>query len=77
LDAVREELVIESIILASEIDEKNPELEIEIKNRFGAQPAVMVPHEEFKKLTQNSKCIIRTGENTSYANVILVGGVNF
>lgn len=24
-----------------------------------------------------AKCIVRTGETSSYANVILVGGVNF
>ena len=40
-------------------------------------PVKKVFHEEFKKLTENAKCIVRTGENSSYANVILVGGVNF
>ena len=64
LNAVSEELVIESVILAEEIDEKNKSLAAEM-------------HETFKELTRNAKCIIRTGETTSYANVILVGGVNF
>ena len=77
LDAVREELVIESIILASEIDEKNKPLSKEMEDRFGSMPIAKVPHEEFKKLTEKAKCIIRTGETRSYANVILVGGVNF
>lgn len=77
LDAVREELVIESLILASEIDDKNPKLLKELEERFGEMPVRKVFHEEFKKLTEKAKCIIRTGENSSYANVILVGGVNF
>lgn len=77
LDAVREELVIESLILASEIDEKNPKLLKELEGRFDGMPVKKVIHEEFKKLTEKAKCIIRTGENSSYANVILVGGVNF
>lgn len=77
LDAVREELVVESIILASEIDDKNKPLSKEMEDRFGDMPIEKVPHEEFKKLTEKAKCIIRTGETRSYANVILVGGVNF
>ncbi len=77
LDAVREELVVESIILASEMEDKNPKLSKEMEERFGEMPVKKVFHEEFKKLTENAKCIVRTGENSSYANVILVGGVNF
>ena len=77
LDAVDEELVVESIILAEEIDDKNQPLAGEMNKRFEGKPICKVPHEEFKKLTEKAKCIIRTGENSSYANVILVGGVNF
>lgn len=77
VDAVRNELVIESTILASEIDEKNGNLAAQMNERFGHLPCKKVPHEEFKELTKKAKCIIRTGENTSYANVIFIGGVNF
>lgn len=77
VDAVRNELVIESTILASEIDEKNGNLAAQMNERFGHLPCMKVPHEEFKELTKKAKCIIRTGENTSYANVIFIGGVNF
>lgn len=77
VDAVAQELVIESIILAGEIEEKNPTLSNAMNDRFGKMPISKVPHEEFKKLTEKAKCIIRTGENSSFANVILVGGVNF
>ena len=77
LDAVREELVVESIVLASEIDEKNPELSRQMNDRFVECPIKKVSHEDFKELTKNAKCIIRTGEVKPYANVLLVGGVNF
>lgn len=77
VDAVTQELVVESIILAQEIDEKNKTLAGMMNERFDNKPICKVPHEEFKQLTQQAKCIIRTGENSSYANTILVGGVNF
>ena len=77
VDAVKDELVIESMILAEEIDEKNAPLAEAMAARFGSIPCEKVPHEQFKKLTERAKCIVRTGETTSFANVIFVGGVNF
>lgn len=35
------------------------------------------PHEHFKTLTRECRAIIRTGECTPYANVILYAGVTF
>ena len=77
LEAVSSELVIESCILASEIEQVNSELLGKVRDVVGKIPEEKVPHEEFKKLTERAKCIIRTGETSSYANVILIGGVNF
>ena len=36
-----------------------------------------VSHDEFKRLTQQARVMVRTGECTPYANVILVAGVTF
>ena len=36
-----------------------------------------VSHEDFKRLTQQARVMVRTGECTPYANVILVAGVTF
>jgi D-ribose pyranase len=36
-----------------------------------------VPHDEFKQLSRESEVIVRTGECTPYANVILKSGVVF
>lgn len=77
LKVVSAELVIESIIVASEIDTSNPKLMSDILNDLGDLPVEKILHEEFKKRTEKAKCIIRTGETSSYANIILVGGVNF
>lgn len=77
LKTVDSELVIESYILAEEIKSSNCKVENEVKAVMGDIPCAYVSHEKFKKLMQEAKCVIRTGETSSYANVILVGGVNF
>lgn len=77
LKAVNTELVSESYIVAEEIETVNPQKLAEIKAELGEMPYKTVPHEDFKKLLKNAKCVVRTGETSSYANIILVGGVNF
>lgn len=77
LRAIQSELVIESYILAAELTERNPKLEQEIGRELGDLPCRHVPHETLKQLTSGAKCVIRTGETLSYANVLIVGGVNF
>lgn len=77
LEAVNEELVSEAYILAEEIKEGNRELETQVHELLKEQPVTYVPHEEFKKLTEEAQVIVRTGETSSFANIILVAGVNF
>ncbi len=78
LDTVLTELCVERIILAEEIRKVSPEMHKAILERFAEKTAVdYVPHEKFKRLTEDSRAVIRTGECTSYANVILVSGVSF
>ncbi|MFM9106826.1 MAG: D-ribose pyranase [Chloroflexota bacterium] len=79
LRAVAGELATERIVIAGELAEGNPALASEIAAISGAarrEPDV-VPHEAFKALTAGAAAIVRTGEFTPYANVILVGGVAF
>lgn len=71
------ELVVEKIILAEEIAAKSPAMHQEIVAAAKGIPLERVSHEEFKKLTRGARAIIRTGECTPYANVILQSGVNF
>ena len=77
LKAVNEELVIESAIIASEIEDHNQKVLSEIKGVMDGRTIKEVPHEELKALCRDAKCIIRTGEASSYANIVLIGGVNF
>jgi len=77
LGAVLEELVVERAVVAGEIREKSPGVLEGIRRLLGDITIDFVPHEEFKKLTERSKAVVRTGECTPYANVILYSGVPF
>jgi D-ribose pyranase len=77
LEAVKTELEVQKIYLAEEIKEKNPAIEQEILELFPNLVVVYIPHEEFKHKSQKSRAIIRTGECSPYANIILESGVTF
>ena len=78
LDTMLEELCVEKIILAEEIKTVSPEMHAAILERFSEKVCVeYVPHEQFKARTASSKAVVRTGECTAYANVILCSGVTF
>ncbi len=77
LDAVLEELEVESITLAGEIKVFNPEMEKEIRRRFEPDRITYISHQEFKEMTRHAKGVVRTGECTPYANIILSSGVVF
>ncbi|MBA2874518.1 D-ribose pyranase [Thermaerobacillus caldiproteolyticus] len=77
LDAILEELEIEAVTLAEEIKTNNIKMYEEIHQRLKTVPEQFVSHERLKEMTKSAKAIIRTGEATPYANVILHSGVNF
>ena len=78
LDTMLEELCVEKIILAEEIKTASPAMHAEILKRFDEKVAVeYVPHSEFKIRSGEGRAIVRTGECTPYANVILCSGVTF
>lgn len=81
LDVIVSEMQIEEVVLAEEIKESNPKVYQEILDIFkenNINPKIVwVKHEEFKKITQESEAIVRTGEATPYANIILKSGVTF
>jgi len=85
LDAVLTEQKVEEVVLAKETKEVNPEIykgiiervkELEIIGRYKIK-VTEVSHTEFKLLSKESKAIIRTGECTPYANILLKSGVVF
>lgn len=80
LDTVKllnHEMIIEKIILAEEIKTQNPQVHKVLLEYFHGTPVEYVSHESFKELTHASKAVIRTGECTPYANIILQSGVDF
>lgn len=77
VEAIEADMVIEKIILAEEIKDNNPEVLKALKNLFASVEIEYVSHEVFKQNTQVSKAVVRTGECTPYANIILQSGVNF
>jgi len=77
LEATLEDLVVEKAILASEIKEKSPELEAKIIEMLPTAEIEYISHAEFKKETNNSRAVVRSGETTPYANIILISGVDF
>lgn len=81
LETVISEMVIEEIVIAKEIKEKNEGMYLKIQKLFEKNrltPKVIeVSHEEFKEITKETRAIIRTGECTPYSNIILKSGVAF
>jgi D-ribose pyranase len=77
LQAVLEDMQIEKVTLAHEIKENNPDIEGKVTNHINGVPVDYVSHEELKQLTKKAKAVIRTGEVTPYANIILHAGVIF
>lgn len=77
MDAVLEEAEVEHYTLAEEIVEKNPELLAYIKEKLPDIEYDMIPHTELKKMSENVRFAIRTGEFTPYPNIILRAGVAF
>lgn len=77
LEVILSEMQVESAIIASEIKDKNSELEKGMLELLGDISIEYVPHEKLKTETKMAKAIIRTGEYSPYANVILISGVVF
>jgi len=77
LAAVLSEMQVESAVVAVELAARNPAVEAEIRQRLAAVPIATLPHEDFKALTRTARAMVRTGECSPYANVILRAGVVF
>lgn len=82
---VIQEMQVEAVTLAEEIKQHNPTLHEtlldqirQLQQHQGNQIEVTyVLHEKFKKQTADCKAVIRSGECSPYANIILHAGVTF
>lgn len=81
LEVVSEDMVIEGVILAEEIKTLNPTLLSQIQELIEKRNLKLeiqfISHTQFKEQTKRCKAILRTGETTPYANIILAAGCIF
>ena len=79
LEIVVGDMKVEKIILAEEIKTQNPAVLSQIEALFAGQnvDTEFVSHVELKQQTRDCKAVIRTGEITPYANIILQAGCIF
>lgn len=71
LTELQKDLKAEKMVLAEEIKTQNPAVHAQILAIFKGIEVAYVPHSELKQMTADSKAVVRTGEATAYANVIL------
>jgi len=77
IEAIRQEMEVERLIIAQEALERSPQVIRMLEELFPGRPVERIPHAEFKERTRGAAAIVRTGECTPYANVILISGVTF
>jgi D-ribose pyranase len=77
LKAVLMELNVEEVIIASEMEESSPAIFEALKKEIGDVRLTFITHEGFKERIKRCKAVIRTGEYTPYANIILKSATIF
>lgn len=85
LENVVQEMQVESVILAQEIQQYNSQLHATVleclrqlqQHQGNTIEVIYTSHHQFKQQTAASKAVIRSGECSPYANIILCAGVTF
>lgn len=77
LEAVLSEMQLERAVHAAEMMTHSPQIEAMLRARLGDAAIEVVSHEALKLKTGSARAIVRTGECTPFANVILYAGVVF
>ncbi|AWB94294.1 D-ribose pyranase [Agromyces badenianii] len=74
---LKEELVIEEVIIAAEMRKVNPTVSATVDEVFTGTRVRELPHDDIEELLPTARLIVQTGETTPYGNVLLVGGLDF
>ncbi len=77
LRAVASEMQVELMLIAVEATGRSPQLRQWLEQALPGVPIEAVAHETFKQRSAQARAVIRCGECTPYANVMLVAGVTF
>ncbi len=75
--AVAAEVEADKLIVAAELLARDEVIPAELQVYFPKAKMESIPHEQFKALTAKARAVVRTGEYTPYANVIIQSGVTF
>ena len=76
LQAVLSEMQVEGVVVADEALSGDKALPAWYPQSLGITPQ-SISHEEFKRRSATARAIVRTGECTPYANIMLIAGVSF
>jgi D-ribose pyranase len=74
---ILEEVQVDQAIVAEEMLSESPQVYQQLQKLLAEIPINAVSHNELKQRTGSARAVVRTGEFTPYANVILVSGVVF
>lgn len=77
VEVIAKELQVERVIVAQEMETNSPHILEGLMQILAGVEVVKVPHGDLKDLCKDTTAIVRTGEFTWYANVVLVSGVVF
>jgi D-ribose pyranase len=77
LEAVLSEMQVQHADHAAEMLTHSPQLETVLHTRLGNAALHSISHDALKQRSSAARAIVRTGECTPYANVILYAGVVF
>ncbi|MDN3286787.1 D-ribose pyranase [Streptomyces thermocarboxydus] len=75
LEGLLGELAVEGATAAEEVRDANPAAAALMSGHF--PDLAYVPHERLKELTSGARLVVRTGEASPYANVLLRCGIFF
>lgn len=77
VEALLADTVVERAVIAREMSGRSPAVYRALKRLLRGIPIEQVPHRVFKRRVGAARAVIRTGECTPYANVLLQSGVAF
>lgn len=74
LRAIQAEWAIDRLLITHEMREISPDRVRELAAILGETPIQVVSHLELKRLAQEARATVRTGDTVPYANIIVVSG---
>ncbi|HAT30723.1 MAG TPA: D-ribose pyranase [Janthinobacterium sp.] len=77
LRVVLSEMQVEQALMAQETALASPDIAAAVAALMPGVAVGQLSHEQFKALTASARAIVRTGQFTPYANIILIAGVVF